>query len=295
MLKVSVIIVNWNTKELLGSCLSSLKREMKSIPHEVIVVDNASVDDSVNFIKDNYRGVRLISNPFNKGFASACNQGASIATAEYLFFLNPDTIMLPETMEKLLNFYQSNTWIGAVGPQLIGRDNEPQNSVRRLPRLRDMLVGDTILKKIFPLGKRRLIYKLSNEKASVVDQVSGAAFLIGKDLWNRFGGMDERFFMFYEEVDLCKRIADFGYYVYYLPTAQIIHLGGGSRHQDKSKVFYYSVKSKFLYLNKYNSSLKLFWFKWIYKPLFLMQLVTEGRSKAKREFLKKCLIEFIKF
>lgn len=258
MLTVSIVIVNWNTKEFLKDCLFSIPPE---IPHEVIVVDNASSDGSGDFIEKNFPDVRLIKNAANKGFAGACNQGADIARGKYLFFLNPDTILEKDSLGRLLEFVENRSWIGAVGPRLIGRDGRVQNSVRRFPTIRGI-----VLRKILPFGrKERLVYRLPDSIPSSVDQVSGAAFLIKKDLWKDVGGMDERFFMFYEEVDLCRRLKDLGYNIYYLPTARIIHLGGGSRHKDRQAVKNHSIRSMYLYFQKYESPKRLFWLRLVYK------------------------------
>lgn len=247
----SIIIVNWNSKEFLKGCLSSIPGDTS---HEVIIVDNASSDGSCDFIEKNFPDVRLIRNNMNKGFAAGCNQGAGIARGRYLFFLNPDTIMEKDSIKKLIDFAETKEWLGAVGPRLIGRDGRAQNSVRRFPTISRALMG----------RKERLVKQLSDKEPSSVEQVSGAAFLIKKDLWRDVGGMDERFFMFYEEVDLCRRLKDLGYNIYYLPAARIIHLGGGSRHKDSEAVKRYSRKSMILYFQKYESPKKLFWLRLLY-------------------------------
>jgi len=293
---VSIIIVNWNTKEMLQDCIKSIPIGAGNISYQIIVVDNASGDGSAEVIGKNFPEIILIKNNKNKGFAYACNQGAAAAKNTYLFFLNPDTLLEKDCLQNLVSFSDKQSWMGAVGPQLIGRDGKIQNSVRYFPRIRDILIRDTFLKKIIPVSKKKkFLVRISQKEPSSVEQISGAAFLIRRDLWKDIGGMDERFFMFYEEVDLCKRLKDLGYGIYYLPSARIVHRGGGSRKQDRSAVFYYSVKSMFAYLHKYESSVKMFWFNLIYKPLFVLSLLTASKNKEKRDFLKKCLIEFIKF
>ena len=295
MLTVSVIIVNWNTGDLLKDCLSSIPAGMEDLPFEVIVVDNASQDGSAALVKENFHTVRLLMNTENKGFAHACNQGAELAGGEYLFFLNPDTILQAGSVKRLVEFAPTCSWLGAVGPRLIGRRGKIQNSVRNLPRMKDILVRDTMIKLISPSkGKARLVSSLPSDRPSRVEQVSGAAFLIPRFLWQKLGAMDERFFTFYEEVDLCRRIRDMGYEIYYLPIAEVIHTGGGGRHQDRARTFFHSVNSMLLYLKKYEPAYKLFCFKLIYKPLFLVQILFQVNDKAKRDFIKKWLIEFVK-
>jgi len=294
MIIVSVVIVNWNTKDLLKGCLDSIPDGAGGLHFEIVVVDNASDDGSAEFVEKNYAKVSLIKNVVNRGFAYACNQGADIARGKYIFLLNPDTILEKDTIRKMVEFLDSTEWVGVVGPQLIGRDGKIQNSVRRFPRLWDMLIRDTILKRILFFGKKgRITRTLSKDLPSSVDQVSGAAMLLRRDIWRDINGMDQRFFMFYEEVDLCKRLVDFGFKILYLPTARIIHLGGGSRRQDRSAVQLYSVRSMFQYFSKYELQRKMWWFRKIYKPLFTMELLLQIGVKEKREFLKKWLKEFM--
>lgn len=296
MLTVSIVIVNWNTKDLLSDCILSIPEALANIPHEVIVVDNASGDGSRGFIEKRFPNIKLINNSVNKGFASACNQGALNACGRYIFFLNPDTTLEKDSLKKLIEFSEKQSWLGAAGPQLTGREGKIQNSVRRFPRPSDILIRDTVLKRIIPFGKKdKLANSLPKDIPSSVEQVSGAAFLIRRDLFRDIGGMDERFFMFYEEVDLCRRLKDLNYKNYYLPSARIIHKGGGSRKKDRSNVFYYSQKSMFRYLKKYEPPKRLFWFKVLYKPLFLFEILLGAGNQAKRDFLKKWLIDFIKF
>lgn len=255
MVEVSIVIVNWNSKEFIENCLLSIPEG----DYEVIVVDNGSDDGSADFIEKRFPHTKLIRNSTNRGFAVACNQGASIARGEYIFFLNPDTILQKDSLKKLVEFARSQARLGAVGPRLMGQDGEIQNSVRRFPTMRGVFIG----------RKERLVQKLSSERPFSVDQISGAAFLIKRDLWRDVGGMDERFFMFYEEVDLCRRLKDLGYNIYYLPAARITHLGGGSRHKDREVVANYYLKSMFLYFKKYESPRRFFWFRLLYRPLFL--------------------------
>lgn len=296
MLDLSIIIVNWNTKELLNDCILSIRKWAGAVTYEVIIVDNASYDGSSIFIEEKFPDVKLIKNTVNKGFAAACNEGAKNTDGRYLFFLNPDTLLTENCLEKLVEFSDKQIWFGALGPQLIGREGRIQNSVRKFPTITGLLTKNTIIGKIIPLlGKNKLACTLSQDKASSVEQVSGAALLIKKDIWRDVGGMDERFFMFYEEVDLCRRLKDLGYNIYYIPQVQIIHKGGGARKKDRSAVLYYLQRSMFLYLKKYESGRKLFWFKMLYKPLFLLEISAGVFNRAKREFLKKWTIEFIKF
>jgi len=193
---------------------------------------------------------------------------------------------------------EKSSWAGIVGARLLDRKGRAQNSVRRFPTLLRLLIRDTILGRILPgFRKQRLVRYLSITEAAKVDQVSGAAFLIKKELWRALSGMDSRFFMFYEEVDLCLRVREMGYNVFYLPAATVTHLGGGSRHQARSAVFYYSTRSMFLFVDKHYSAGIACAFKCVYKPLFLLELgldvILKPAERAKREFLRNRLGEFL--
>lgn len=302
MITVSIIIVNWNTKELLSGCIDSIPAACRDITYEVIIVDNASVDGSSEFIKERYPGIKLIENHTNLGFAKACNQAADEASGKYLFLLNPDTILHKDAISKLIEFIEKESWAGAVGPQLLDGNGKITNSVRRFPTMKRVLMRDTVLSKIMPWVKlSRLIHILPMDRPSVVDHVSGGALLTKRELWKELGGMDVRFFMFYEDVDLCRGIKEMGYNIFYLPAVKVIHLGGGSRHQDRSSAFYYSIKSRFLYFGKYYPRWSVLLFKCTYKPLFLIELGLDlviklpmsAQYKLKKEFVKRYLLEFL--
>lgn len=298
MVSISIIIVNWNTKEFLKRCIDSVPAACGKLPYEVVVVDNASSDGSSAYLKEHYPDVVLISNSENYGFARACNQGAFRARGKYLFLLNPDTVLYQDCLVRLKDFSEQGSWVGIVGARLLDRKGRVQNSVRRFPTLGRLLLRDTVLGRVLPrYRKERLNRYLPLADAAKVDQVSGAAFLIKRELWRALGGMDNRFFMFYEEVDLCLRVKEMGYNVFYLPSASVTHLGGGSRHQARSEVFYYSCRSMFLYLEKHYPPAVVCLFKCIYKPLFLLELglgvMLKPAERAKREFLRTRLGEFI--
>jgi len=301
MIMVSVIIVTWNSKDFLIKCLNSISEGCANLAYEIIVVDNASVDNTTNFIRENYSEVKIIENDTNLGFAAACNQAAQISSGKYLFLLNPDTILSRNSVADLIHFIENKSWVGAVGPQLLDNPGQITNSVRWFPAMLQSLVKDTVLGKIlFWVKPGRLMHLLPMDKASSVDHVSGGAMLIKKEVWKELNGMDERFFMFYEDVDLCKRIINLGYNIYYLPTVQIIHVGGGSRHQDRSSAFFYSIRSKFLYFEKYYPKFSII-FKSIYKPMFLLDLgfdlilkfPNKTKYNQKKEFFKKYVIKLL--
>ena len=302
MIAISIVIVNWNTKHFLKGCLDSIPASCGELSYEVVVVDNASTDGSVEFLQTKYPGVELIKNTTNKGYAKACNQGADKVSGKYIFILNPDTVLSDNCISKLYDFSEKESWVGIVGPQLLGRNGKVQNSVRRFPTLGRMLIKDTIIGFLWPWGrKERLVWKLPLDKPSSIEQVSGAAFLIKREIWNGMGGMDNEFFMFYEEVDLCRRVKETGYNIFYFPEAKISHLGGGSRHQVPTAVFYYSLRSMFIYFDKCRSKKAMILFRLIYKPLFITKFMINfiflsSKKKGfevKKDFFKTKLWDFL--
>ncbi len=234
-MKLSVVIVNWNVRELVRKCLDSLFLYASDIEHEIIVVDNASGDGSADMIAATYPFARLIRNEENRGFAAACNQGAAAAKGEYVLFLNPDTRIQEGALHKLLAFAAERPQAGCVAPQLLNDDGSVQPSVRKFPG---------------PLFSLLLFFRLvrwhdeAYAEARTIEQPQGACMLVPRTVLTRVGAFDERFFLWFDEVDLCKRIRDTGYEIWYVPEARIFHHRGESFRQkptsEKQKIFYRS-------------------------------------------------------
>lgn len=298
---ISIIIVTWNSEDTIGKCLGSIKNSVEEYKCEVIVIDNNSQDKTTEIIKNYYKDIILLINAENKGFAKACNQGAKLSSsAEYLLFLNPDLKLKQGCIGKLVEMMNNHPEIGIIGARILNEDGSVQNSVRKFPNLLEFFARDTILKYFTPYKRKKLAVKL--KRPHPVNQVSGACMLIRKRLFEELDGFDERFFMFYEEVDLCKRCWDSGHSVYYFPYAEGIHTGGSSRHKDKAKVLLYSYRSRIEYVKKYYPKHILVWFYIAYIPLFLINTGLEGlkelwkkRGTTKLKFLKmvsKSIIDF---
>lgn len=217
---LSIIIVNYNTADLISSCIESIKNSAFGSV-EVIVVDNNSNDNSVEKIKR--EKVKLIQNTENLGFAKAVNQGIKAARGEYILLLNPDTQIKNAAIEKLLKFAQNTNDCGAVGPKLLNPDESTQDSAFKflslIGAIREYWLGQK--------GKYSKYTPRSNQ-ASVVDSLVMACFLITPKALNKVGFLDEKFFMYYEDIDYCRRIKEAGLKVYYLPQAKVIHHHGVS-------------------------------------------------------------------
>jgi GT2 family glycosyltransferase len=252
---LSIIIVNYNTKGLLEDCITSIRKSIKEIKHEIIVVDNASKDGSVEMLKEKYPEVKIIDNTYNAGFAKANNQGYSVSTGKYILLLNSDTVVLNQALDRLIAFIEKHDEAAIVGPKLLNSDMTLQLPCRRgFPRLMNSMAYFTGLSKLFPksrvLGSYLMTY-IDSEKDHEVDAVSGACLLIRRSCIEEIGGLlDEDFFMHFEDIDLCYRTKSKGYKVFYCHEAEVIHLKGQSSKLRSEGVVRNFYDSAFLYFRK---------------------------------------------
>lgn len=235
---LSIIIVNWNVKELLRKCLESVYGGAKnaSFGLEVIVVDNASTDGSAEMVKRKFPQTALIANKTNQGFAKANNQGISLSKGDFILLLNPDTVILDNALGKSVEFMKKNKDCGVMGCKILNPDKTLQPSVRRFPKFLPIFLIFLKLPKILPNLKAINNYLATDfdyAKTQTANQVMGAFMMIRKEVFERAGLLDEKFFIWFEEVDFCKRVWENGYKVYYTPQAEIIHYGGQSFDQQK--------------------------------------------------------------
>ncbi len=232
---LSIIIVTWNTQALLKKCLHSILINQDNLDLEIFVVDNNSSDNTVKMVKQDFSQVNLIANKNNLGFAAANNQAIQKARGEYILLLNPDTEILGQTLQKCLHFFQQTQDCGVLGCQVLNPDKSIQPSVRRFPNWKPLLLILLKIPKLFPNLKildHYLAKDFNYAKTQNVDQVMGAFFMTKKSIFNQLGELDENFFIWFEEVDFCKRVQQNGYQVYYYADAQIIHHGGQSFTQQ---------------------------------------------------------------
>ncbi|MEO5682655.1 MAG: glycosyltransferase family 2 protein [Chitinophagaceae bacterium] len=241
---LSVIIVNYNVKYFLEQCLYSVQKAIAGIKAEVIVVDNNSTDESVGYLRTEFPWVRFISNTANSGFAKANNQGLQMATGEYILFLNPDTILSEDCLEKSIAVLQQQKRTGALGIHMVdGSGRFLPESKRGFPSLGASFFKLTGLLSVFPQSKTIAQYYLGHlpeKKNSEIDVLSGAYLMVKKEVLEKTGGFDERFFMYGEDIDLSYRIQQAGYINYYLADSSIIHFKGESTKKDivYTKLFY---------------------------------------------------------
>jgi N-acetylglucosaminyl-diphospho-decaprenol L-rhamnosyltransferase len=242
MKDLRIVIVSWNVEKLLDRCLRSLPDACRGLDWDVVVVDNASADGSVLVAKET--GAHVIVNPDNRGFAKACNQGIAGHDARYVLLLNPDTECPSGSLTDFVRFADQEPTAGIFGPKLIYPDGKYQESVRRFPTVWNQLCILLKLHHVFPwLGtlKRYFAKDLDAAKEANVDQVMGACFLIRREVIEQIGGLDERYFIWFEEVDYCRMAREAGWTVRYLPSVTVIHHGGQSFAQvfstRKQKMF----------------------------------------------------------
>ncbi|MBW7991968.1 MAG: glycosyltransferase family 2 protein [Planctomycetes bacterium] len=273
-MKLSIIIVSWNVREDLLRCMRSIKENEPSCDFEVIIVDNASTDDTVNMIKKSFSEVKLITNQQNRGFAAANNQAIELSQGEYVLLLNPDTILHPKSLDILVKFMDSNEDMGACGPKLLNADGSTQDSVRRFPSFRGALHRHTVFKfvGIFKGEYRKwVMYDFKNDKQRDVDQVMGAALMVKRSVTEQVGLMDERFFMYYEEVDLCYRIKQAGWRIVFIPEAVITHIGGGSSGQIPVSKRIMAMTSLLKFFRKHRGKFATRLFSCVFKPAVILR------------------------
>ena len=268
MKDISIIIVNWKVKKLLKKCLDSILKYKEDLDIEIFVIDNNSNDGSLEMITSNYPEVNMISLFINSGFAKANNLGLKKAKGKYLLLLNPDTEITKNFFKKILKYLDENNNVGILGPKILNSDNTIQRSVRRFPTFISQVLILLKLKNILSnnVFLSNYLYKNFNyNKTQEVDQVMGAAMFIRRSVLEKIGLLDENFFIWFEEVDYCKRANKFGFVVKYFSEANIIHKGGASFNKQsviKNQMIF--NKSLLRYFKKH---------KFIIEYLFLLLLI----------------------
>ena len=245
MPRLSVIIVSYNVKEYLGQALASVQRALSAISHEIIVVDNASTDGSAMLVREKFPGVILIENPENSGFARANNDAMKRAVGEYIALLNPDTLVQEDTFTSLLEGFDQFDKAGMIGCKVLNEDGSLQLSCRRSFPTPWIALSHIIgLSKLFPRSRFVARYNLTYldpDAGAEVDAISGSFMTIRREILNDVGYLDERFFMYGEDIDWCFRIKKAGWKIIYYPKTSIVHFKGKSadeRQWSQIKLFY---------------------------------------------------------
>lgn len=253
---LSVVVVSWNTRELLRACIASALVAAGEVAGttELIVVDNASSDGSVDMVRLAFPTVRVIANASNAGFAAATNQGIRESRGRQVLLLNPDTTAAPDVLGILTSFLEEHPEAGAVGPRLVGKDGEPQISCFPLP------THGRELWRLFHLDSFVAVARypaslLGSPEPQRVESVQGACLLVRREALEQAGLLDERFFIYTEEIDFCRRLLDCGWHIVWIPRAVVVHYGGASTSQVSARMFIELYRSKVQYFRKHTGAL----------------------------------------
>lgn len=290
-LRLSVIIVNYNVRDFLHHALASLHKAMKGIRGEVFVVDNASDDGSVAMVRSRFPGVRLIVNQENLGFAKANNIALQKTRGEYVLLLNPDTVVQEDTLRVMMKFFDENPDAGIAGCRILNPDGSFQLACRRsFPSAWVAFTRISGLATLFPssrmFGKYNLTY-LSPDETYEVDAVSGSFMMIRRDAFKAVGGLDERFFMYGEDLDWCYRVQKAGWKNYYVHSTKIIHYKGESTRRssiDEIRMFYDAMH---LFVAKHLGASPMM------KAVVTLGIIVSSRMAMVRQFLKPLSAAFV--
>ena len=246
---LSIVIVNWNTKKLLLDCLASIFETVSNISTEIWLIDNASVDGSVEAVEQVYPNVNIIQNSKNLGFAAANNQAFSKMRGRYALLLNTDTVLVKGAVAEIYRFMENHPDVGMACGQLLNSDGSRQNSFANFPGLASLVLGESLLQFIFPRkypGKRKAI-----SRPMEVDSCIGACLMVRAKAMETVGWLDENFFFFLEETDWACRMKKAGWKVCIVPSARIFHLQGQSvGHDIRSRILFY--RSRYFYFKKWH-------------------------------------------
>ncbi len=235
MCDLTIVIVNWNARDELLDCLGSIARHCGDLSVETIVIDNDSADGSLAAVGAAFPEVTLLANDDNRGFPRAVNQGLALARGAHLLLLNPDTQLQAGTLEAVVDLLRAQPDVGAVGVRLLEADGEVGwEGGRRLPRLRDLVFDLFFLENLFPRSRWFAGYRMGewdHRDSRDVGCLCGAFLAFRRDVLERIGGLDERLFLYLEDMDYCRRISDAGFRLHYLGSHAVLHLGQASSDQ----------------------------------------------------------------
>ena len=268
MSEVSVVVVNYRTENFLPACLESLKKAASSASIDLVLIDNSKGRGAAEILKQYFPDAKLIENERNAGYAKAVNQGVGVSNSEFVFVVNPDTVAKEGSLDELVGFMREYPDAGIVGPKLVNPDGTTQLSCRRFYTMKTILLRRTFLGKMFKNSasvKRHLMQEWDHNSTREVDWVMGAAMMVRKAAISEVGPMDERFFLYFEDVDWCYRMRTLGWKVYYFPSSELVHhyrrqsaearFGKAKRAHLESWLRFSEKWSLFIYLMKRNREL----------------------------------------
>jgi GT2 family glycosyltransferase len=276
---LSIIIVNYNTKDLLKNTVNSVLEGKKGIHIEIIVVDNNSSDDSVLMIEQEYPMVKVIQNDKNLGFPKANNIGIKQSTGRYVLLLNSDTEVIGDCLEKCINYLDNHMDVGVLGPKLLLANGELDHACKRgFPTPEASFWYILKMYKLFPGNKHFGRYNMSYlpyDEINEVDSLTGAFMMLKREVIEQVGLLDEQFFMYGEDLDWCLRIKEAGWRVIYYPETATIHYKGGSSRKKRYKTIYEFHRAMYLFYNKHYIKKYVFFITWMVYIGIVIKLVLE--------------------
>jgi GT2 family glycosyltransferase len=252
---LSIIIVSWNAKDYLRKCVESVIKESSKYKSEIIVVDNASTDGSAGLIKDTFKQVKVITNDANYGFAKANNIGIRHSVGKYVLFINSDVEVVKGCIDRMVPFMEQHPEIGMLGPQIIDSRGNMQRPCMGFPTLWNTLCRASSLDTLFPKSKLfggYLMTYWSHDTIREVDVINGCFWMVRREALDQVGLLDERFFIYAEDKDWCRRFWDSGWKVTYFPQAQSIHYGGASSSKAPIKFYIEMHRANLQYWRKHH-------------------------------------------
>ena len=284
-LDLTIAIINYNTKDLLKTCINTIQRTPPLIAYDILVVDNCSTDGSVDMMKRYFPYVHLLENAGNLGYAAAANQALRTSRAKYVLVLNTDIEVDHDAIDILVEHAEHHDDLGVAGPLLLNTDGSVQMSGRRFPSFLDATMH-AFLGTIWPKNRFSAHYRMvdwDHSEDTLVDWVSGAAMLIRRSAADEVGLFDEGFFMYVEDMDLCYRLWRKGWKVYFCPDAKMVHHIAKTSSQMSGRMIIEFQKSLYRFFNKTYSDTNKRWL----KPLVAGGLIVRGGGLVAWDWYQK--------
>ena len=283
-MKLSIVIVNWNTRDYLVGALQSIYENPPPCEFEAIVVDNDSPDGSAQAVRDQFQQVRLIANESNAGYAEGNNQGIRAATGEYVLLLNPDVLLPPDALDTSVRLLEARPDVGALGVRLVNPDLSVQRSVRGFPTPWAIFAEASGLSRLFSRSRLFGSYRMAwftYDREAEVDQPMGTFLMIPRRAIEQVGLLDERFPIFFNEVDWCYRARKMGWKILFSPAVEIVHYGGGSTRQVSAKMAWESRNGLLAFYRKHYRSPLFAPVYWLVAAASWLQAATSARRRRK--------------
>ncbi len=279
---LSVVIVSWNIRDLLGKCLHSIKSNQGELNVEVIVVDSGSSDGTPTMLREEFSWVSLVACEENVGFPKGNNIGLAEANGQFLLLLNPDTEVQGDALSMMAHYLEEHDSVGIVGPQLLNPDGSIQSSRRRFPTVMTGLFESTWLQ---PLAPKSLIddyyaADLADDELTEVDWLVGACLMTRRDVLEQVGSLDEDYFMYSEELDWCRRVRDAGWQIIYFPDATVVHHIGKSSEQAVTERHINYQRAKLRYFRKFHGKSVAGFLRLTLMMNYAVQIVLEASKGA---------------